>query len=170
MLPSSNCTSEWTRLGLPLGELKPSSTIDELGRAKGSRSRQKSDLAARPSPVPCCRLCYLWPIQTDIIHMQIYCLRSKGRGTPLRSYKPVGLWIVGEISKSKSRINRPRYWPGTYLPFYAAKHHGYYREEGLEVEFIQMPANLASTAVLTKDIDYNGAVDCSFTAIAMSSP
>jgi NitT/TauT family transport system substrate-binding protein len=46
----------------------------------------------------------------------------------------------------------------TYLPFYAAKHHGYYKEEGLEVEFIQMPANLASTAVLTGDIDYNGAV------------
>lgn len=46
----------------------------------------------------------------------------------------------------------------TYLPFYAAKHNGYYKEEGLEVEFIQMPANLASTAVLTGDIDYNGAV------------
>lgn len=46
----------------------------------------------------------------------------------------------------------------TYLPFYAAKEKGYYREEGLDVEFILMPASLASTAVLTGDIDYNGAV------------
>ena len=46
----------------------------------------------------------------------------------------------------------------TYLPFYAAKLNGYYKEQGLDVEFIQMSANLASTAVLTGDIDYNGAV------------
>ena len=46
----------------------------------------------------------------------------------------------------------------TYLPFYAAKDNGYYKEDGLEVEFILMAANLASTAVLTGDIDYNGAV------------
>ncbi|MGH7783962.1 MAG: ABC transporter substrate-binding protein, partial [Candidatus Binatia bacterium] len=46
----------------------------------------------------------------------------------------------------------------TYLPFYAAKDKGYYREEGLDVEFILMPASIASTAVLTGDIDYNGAV------------
>jgi NitT/TauT family transport system substrate-binding protein len=46
----------------------------------------------------------------------------------------------------------------TYLPFYAAKEKGYYKEEGLDVEFILMPASLASTAVLTGDIDYNGAV------------
>jgi NitT/TauT family transport system substrate-binding protein len=46
----------------------------------------------------------------------------------------------------------------TYLPFYAAKEHGYYKAEGLDVEFILMSANLASTAVLTGDLDYNGAV------------
>ena len=46
----------------------------------------------------------------------------------------------------------------TYLPFYAAKDKGYYREEGIEIEFILMPATLASTAVMTGDIDYNGAV------------
>ena len=46
----------------------------------------------------------------------------------------------------------------TYLPFYAAKDKGYYREERIDAEFILMPANLASTAVLTGDIDYNGAV------------
>ena len=46
----------------------------------------------------------------------------------------------------------------TYLPFYAAKEKGYYRDEGIEIEFILMPAALASTAVMTGDIDYNGAV------------
>src|SRR5262249_61584043 len=46
----------------------------------------------------------------------------------------------------------------TYLPFYAAKDKGYYREEGIDIEFILMPAALASTAVMTGDIDYNGAV------------
>jgi len=46
----------------------------------------------------------------------------------------------------------------TYLPFYAAKDKGYYKEESLDIEFILMPAGLASTAVLTGDIDYNGAV------------
>jgi NitT/TauT family transport system substrate-binding protein len=46
----------------------------------------------------------------------------------------------------------------TYLPFYAAKDNGYYKEEGFDVEFILMSANLASTAALTGDIDYNGAV------------
>jgi len=46
----------------------------------------------------------------------------------------------------------------TFLPFFAAKEKGYYREDGLDVEFILMRANLASTAVLTGDIDYNGAV------------
>jgi NitT/TauT family transport system substrate-binding protein len=46
----------------------------------------------------------------------------------------------------------------TYLPFYAAKDQGYYRDEGLDVEFILMPASIASTAVATGDIDYNGAV------------
>ena len=78
--------------------------------------------------------------------------------------------MLGRYQNRNHESIDPRYWPVTYLPFYAAKHHGYYREEGLEVEFIRMPANLASTAVLTGDIDYNGAVDCSFTAIALSSP
>ena len=32
------------------------------------------------------------------------------------------------------------------------------KDEGLDVEFILMPATLASTAVLTGDVDYNGAV------------
>jgi ABC-type nitrate/sulfonate/bicarbonate transport system substrate-binding protein len=58
----------------------------------------------------------------------------------------------------------------TYLPFYAAKDNGYYKEEGLDVEFILMPATLASTAVLTWDIDYNGAVTGVVTAAVRGQP
>ena len=70
--------------------------------------------------------------------------------------------VTAAHSQSQSGAKRVRVSiPGanvTYLPFYAAKEKGYYREEGIEIEFILMPAALASTAVMTGDIDYNGAV------------
>jgi len=46
----------------------------------------------------------------------------------------------------------------SYLALYAAMHRGFFKDEGIDLELIFMPANLASTAVLTGDIDYNGAV------------
>jgi len=46
----------------------------------------------------------------------------------------------------------------TFAPIFAAMRKGYYRDEGLDVEVILMRANLASSALLTGDIDYNGAV------------
>jgi NitT/TauT family transport system substrate-binding protein len=46
----------------------------------------------------------------------------------------------------------------SFLPMFAAYHKGFYREEGIELEIIAMAANLASTAVLAGDLDYNGAV------------
>ena len=65
--------------------------------------------------------------------------------------------LMAQTVLKKVRVSIPA--PNvTYLPFYAAKDHGYYKEEGLDVEFILMPATIASTAVLTGDIDYNGAV------------
>jgi NitT/TauT family transport system substrate-binding protein len=65
--------------------------------------------------------------------------------------------LLAQTSLKKVRVSIPAA-NVTYLPFYAAKDRGYYKDEGLEVEFILMPASLASTAVLTGDIDYNGAV------------
>jgi len=65
--------------------------------------------------------------------------------------------LRAQIALRKVRVSIPAA-NVTYLPFYAAKDNGYYKEEGLDVEFILMSANLASTAVLTGDIDYNGAV------------
>lgn len=45
-----------------------------------------------------------------------------------------------------------------FLSIYAAQLKGFYRDEGIDIELILMPATLASSAVLTGDIDYNGAV------------
>lgn len=41
---------------------------------------------------------------------------------------------------------------------FAALRKGYFKDEGLDVEIVMMRANLASTALMTGDIDYNGAV------------
>jgi len=46
----------------------------------------------------------------------------------------------------------------SFLAMYAAYHRGFYKDEGIDLEIIYMPANLASTAVLAGDLDYNGAV------------
>jgi NitT/TauT family transport system substrate-binding protein len=46
----------------------------------------------------------------------------------------------------------------SFLAMFAAQHRGFYRDEGIELEMIYMPATLASTAVMTGDVDYNGAV------------
>jgi NitT/TauT family transport system substrate-binding protein len=45
-----------------------------------------------------------------------------------------------------------------FLPFYAAQEKGFYKDEGIDLELIVMSATLASTAVITGDVDYNGAV------------
>jgi NitT/TauT family transport system substrate-binding protein len=44
------------------------------------------------------------------------------------------------------------------LPTFAAYDKGLFRDEGFDVELIHMPATLASTALMTGDLDYNGAV------------
>jgi NitT/TauT family transport system substrate-binding protein len=46
----------------------------------------------------------------------------------------------------------------SFLAFFVAYHKGFYKDEGIELEPIIMQPALASTAVLTGDIDYNGAV------------
>src|SRR5258706_7237153 len=46
----------------------------------------------------------------------------------------------------------------SFLAFYVAHRKGFYRDEGLDLEPILMQPSLASTAVLTGDLDYNGAV------------
>lgn len=46
----------------------------------------------------------------------------------------------------------------SFLALHAAVAKGFYKQEGIDLELILMPATLASTAVLSGDLDYNGAV------------
>jgi NitT/TauT family transport system substrate-binding protein len=46
----------------------------------------------------------------------------------------------------------------SFLAMFTAQRMGFYKDEGIDLELIYMPANLASTAVMSGDVDYNGAV------------
>lgn len=81
----------------------------------------------------------------------------------------LGETSFAQASLKKVRMSIPSSHIG-YLAFYAALHKGFYREEGIDLELILMPANLASTAVLTGDLDYNGAVSGVITAQMQGRP
>jgi NitT/TauT family transport system substrate-binding protein len=46
----------------------------------------------------------------------------------------------------------------SFLAIYTALHRGFFKDEGIDLEIIQMAANLTSTAVLAGDLDYSAAV------------
>jgi NitT/TauT family transport system substrate-binding protein len=58
----------------------------------------------------------------------------------------------------------------SFLALYTALNRGFFRDEGIELEIIFMPANLASTAVLNGDVDYNGAVTGTIGAAVQGRP
>jgi NitT/TauT family transport system substrate-binding protein len=58
----------------------------------------------------------------------------------------------------------------SFLAIYTAQHRGFFRDEGLDLEIVFMPANLASTAVLNGDLDYNGAVTGTIGAAVHGQP
>jgi len=58
----------------------------------------------------------------------------------------------------------------TLLPTFAAYDKGFFRDEGFDVELIQMPATLASTALMTGDLDYNGAATGVISAAVQGRP
>jgi NitT/TauT family transport system substrate-binding protein len=58
----------------------------------------------------------------------------------------------------------------SFLALYTALNRGFFREEGIDLEIIFMPANLASTAVLNGDLDYNGAVTGTIGAAVHGQP
>jgi NitT/TauT family transport system substrate-binding protein len=58
----------------------------------------------------------------------------------------------------------------SFLALYTALHRGFFKDEGIDLEIIFMPANLASTAVLAGDIDYNGAVTGTIGAAVRGQP
>lgn len=58
----------------------------------------------------------------------------------------------------------------SFLALYTALHRGFFKDEGIELEIVFMPANLASTAVLNGDVDYNGAVTGTIGAAVRGQP
>src|SRR5262245_5224750 len=58
----------------------------------------------------------------------------------------------------------------SFLALYTALHRGFFRDEGIDLEIVFMPANLASTAVLNGDVDYNGAVTGTIGAAVQGRP
>jgi NitT/TauT family transport system substrate-binding protein len=58
----------------------------------------------------------------------------------------------------------------SFLALYTAIHRGFFKNEGIDLEIIFMPANLASTAVLNGDVDYNGAVTGTIGAAVRDQP
>src|SRR5258705_2267988 len=58
----------------------------------------------------------------------------------------------------------------SFLALYTALHRGFFKEEGIDLEIIFMPANLASTAVLNGDVDFNGAVTGTIGAAVQGRP
>jgi NitT/TauT family transport system substrate-binding protein len=58
----------------------------------------------------------------------------------------------------------------SFLALYTALHRGFYKDEGIDLEIIYMPANLASTAVMNGDVDYNGAVTGTIGAAVRGQP
>ena len=56
------------------------------------------------------------------------------------------------------------------LPTFAAVDRGFFREEGFDVELIHMAATLGSTALMTGDLDYNGAATGVISAAVQGRP
>jgi len=56
------------------------------------------------------------------------------------------------------------------LPTFAALDRGFFRDEGFDVELIHMAATLASTALMTGDLDYNGAATGVVSAAVQGRP
>ncbi|MGE5215748.1 MAG: ABC transporter substrate-binding protein [Chloroflexota bacterium] len=46
----------------------------------------------------------------------------------------------------------------SFLAIYTALHRGFYKDEGIDLEIVQMSANLTSAAILSGDLDYSAAV------------
>ena len=58
----------------------------------------------------------------------------------------------------------------SFLALYTALNRGFFKDEGIDLEIVFMPANLASTAVLNGDLDYNGAVTGTIGAAVRGQP
>lgn len=58
----------------------------------------------------------------------------------------------------------------SFLALYTALNRGFFKDEGIDLDIVYMPANLASAAVLNGDLDYNGAVTGTIGAAVRGQP
>lgn len=95
-----------------------------------------------------------------------------------RSFVVSGLLLVTWIFANHSLAQFPRKkirlslssTTVALLPTFAAHDKGFFRDEGFDVEIIHMPATLASTALMTGDLHYNGAVSGVISAAVQGRP
>ena len=86
------------------------------------------------------------------------------------------LLIVSVATNSHAQSGLKRVQMGSsstnvsFLALYTALNRGFFKEEGIDLEIVFMPANLASTAVLNGDLDYNGAVTGTIGAAVQGRP
>ena len=81
--------------------------------------------------------------------------------TPANCHAQTGLKKV-RMGSSSTNVS--------FLALYTALSRGFFKDEGIDLEIIYMPANLASTAVMNGDIDYNGAVTGTIGAAVRGQP
>jgi NitT/TauT family transport system substrate-binding protein len=86
----------------------------------------------------------------------------------------LGLAVLGPRFSHAQTLRKVRMGSSStnvsFLALYTAYHRGFFKEEGIDLEIVYMPANLASTAVLAGDLDYNGAVTGTIGAAVRGQP
>jgi NitT/TauT family transport system substrate-binding protein len=84
------------------------------------------------------------------------------------------LLFLASTSHAQSNLKKVRMASSStnvsFLALYTALHRGFFKDEGIDLEIIFMPANLASTAVLNGDVDFNGAVTGTIGAAVRGQP
>ena len=93
---------------------------------------------------------------------------------PLLLLSSILLLSIATNSRAQSGLKKVRMGSSStnvsFLALYTALNRGFFKDEGLDLEIVFMPANLASTAVLNGDLDYNGAVTGTIGAAVQGRP
>ena len=89
-------------------------------------------------------------------------------------FSSILLLSIATDSRAQSGLKKLRMGSSStnvsFLALYTALNRGFFKDEGIDLEIVFMPANLASTAVLNGDLDYNGAVTGTIGAAVQGRP
>ena len=93
---------------------------------------------------------------------------------PVLLLSSILLLSIATDSRAQSGLKKLRMGSSStnvsFLALYTALNRGFFKDEGIDLEIVFMPANLASTAVLNGDLDYNGAVTGTIGAAVQGRP